>query len=231
MEQLFIREQISVLAEPSYKQFSAKLLPGTERIAGVRLPLLRKLAKQVVKKDWRGYLEQALTGSEAEWFEEIMIQGMIIGYAPMTPEERFSYLDKYILKIDNWSVCDSVCATMKFAKEYQSETWDFLQSYVSGKEEYGIRFAVVMYINYYINEAYLEKVLEQIDKIEHSAYYVKMAVAWAVSMCYVFSTKKTENYLKTCSLDDFTYNKAIQKIIESRQVDEKEKEKLKKQKR
>lgn len=228
-----IREEILSLAEPSYQQFSSKLLPGTERIAGVRLPLLRKLAKQTIKKrDWRGYLTENFgmwepQKNEEELFEEIMFQGMLIGYAPLTLEERFFYLDRFIPKIDNWSVCDSVCATMKFAAEYPQETWDFLQKHVKSGEEYGIRFAVVMYIFYYMNEEYLDRVFEVLEEITHPAYYVKMAVAWAVSMCYVLNTKKTENFLKSCKLDTFTYNKAIQKIIESRQVDGKEKEKLK----
>lgn len=240
-----IREQILALAEPSYQQFSSKLLPGTENIAGVRLPLLRKLAKQLVKKkEWKVYLEQSLGDTaqkenaekrmqvkDGELFEEIMLQGFLIGYVPITLEERFDYLDKFIPKIDNWSVCDSVCATMKFALDYKVETWEFLQKHVKSGAEYGIRFAVVMYINYYITEEYLDRVLEELGNICHPAYYVKMAVAWAVSMCYVLNTKKTENFLKACSLDDFTYNKAIQKIIESRQIDKEEKEKLKAWKR
>ena len=62
-----IREQIVNLAEPSYQQFSSKLLPGTERIVGVRLPLLRKMAKQIIKKqDWQGYLEQTVKDSVCE---------------------------------------------------------------------------------------------------------------------------------------------------------------------
>jgi len=243
-----IREQILELAEPSYQQFSAKLLPGTERIAGVRLPLLRKLVKQQLKKDWRAYLEEVFNPeekmmgvvseqepvsqhSEDELFEEIMFQGMLIGYAPFQLDERFCYLDRFIPKINNWSVCDSVCTTMKFAKEYPKETWDFLQRYVHSDEEYGIRFAVVMYINYFMKEEYFREVLRELDEINHPAYYVKMAVAWAVSMCYVFNVDETETFLNTCKLDDFTYNKAIQKIIESRQVDKEEKEKIKSWKR
>ena len=223
-----IQKQILELAEPSYQQFSSKLLPGTERIAGVRLPLLRKLVKQQLKKDWRVYLEEVFGSEEKdEFFEEVMFQGMLIGYAPLHLEERFFYLERFLPKIDNWSVCDSVCTTMKFAKEYPKETWDFLQKYVHSDAEYSIRFAVVMYINYFIREEYFKKVLQELNEISHPAYYVKMAVAWAVSMCYVFNTEKTEKFLNTCRLDDFTYNKAIQKIIESRQVGREEKEKIK----
>ncbi len=176
-------------------------------------------------------MEEEGPADDQELFEEIMFQGMLIGYAPLGLEERFSYLDRFIPKIDNWSVCDSVCTTMKFAKEYPEETWDFLQKYVHGGKEYGIRFAVVMYIYYFIREDYFREVLKELNGIGHPAYYVKMAVAWAVSMCYVFNTEETEAFLETCGLDDFTYNKSIQKIIESRQVDRQEKEKLRGRKR
>lgn len=55
-----VRKRIEELSEPSYQQFSARLIPNVkaERIRGVRLPHLRKLAKEIVKGDWRAYLEE-----------------------------------------------------------------------------------------------------------------------------------------------------------------------------
>ena len=50
--------------------------PGTSNILGVRLPILRKLAKKIIRGDWRAYLASAQDQS----FEEIMLQGMVIGY-------------------------------------------------------------------------------------------------------------------------------------------------------
>lgn len=227
-----IRNQLKKMAEPSYAQFSTKLLPGVEGIVGVRLPLLRKLAKQFVKEGtYREYLEQWNKTEESALFEEVMLQGMLIGYAPFSLDERFVQLEAFVPKIDNWSVCDSVCATMKFAVESKEETYHFLQKYIKSDEEYSIRFAVVMYINYYIDAEYIDAVLRQLCEIRHPAYYVKMAVAWALSMCYVFDAGKTMQAMDASDLDDFTYNKTMQKIIESRQVDKAEKENLKKKKR
>lgn len=45
-----IKEQLSLLAEPAYRDFSSSLLPGTEHILGVRLPALRKIAGSWQKK-------------------------------------------------------------------------------------------------------------------------------------------------------------------------------------
>ena len=73
----WIKEQLSLLAEPKFQQFTAKLLPGVTDILGVRLPLLRQMAKQLAKGDWKAYLSHALDSS----YEEIMLQGMALGYA------------------------------------------------------------------------------------------------------------------------------------------------------
>jgi hypothetical protein len=59
-----------------------------------------------------------------------------------------------------------------------------------------------------------------LDAIKHPGYYVKMAAAWAISLCYIKFPRITMDYLQNSSLDDFTYNKALQKIIESYQVNQ-----------
>ncbi|MNP75469.1 hypothetical protein D3C76_1725330 [compost metagenome] len=47
-----------------------------------------------------------------------------------------------------------------------------------------------------------------------------MAVAWAISIGYVKLPEHTLTYLNSNTLDDFTYNKALQKITESYRVDQ-----------
>jgi 3-methyladenine DNA glycosylase AlkD len=81
-----------------------------------------------------------------------------------------------------------------------------------------------MLLNYYIDEAYLDRVLQSLDQIRLEAYYAQMAVAWALSICYIRFPARTLNYLQGCGLDDFTYRKTLQKIIESHRVDLQEKE-------
>ncbi len=218
-----IKEEILKMSEPQYQQFNAKLLPGVENIQGVRLGNLRKLAKKIVKDDWQTFLQKA----ETDFFEEIMLYGMVIGYLKTdTVEEIFPYMDTYISMIDNWSTCDSFCSGLKITKEYSEKMWSYLQSYFKSDKEFYIRFAVVMGLNYYINDEYKDRFLKQLDKIHHEGYYVKMAVAWAISMIYVSYPDETTEYLKSNNLDDFTHNKAIQKIKKSNQVTKEVKQEL-----
>ncbi|MGG3890379.1 DNA alkylation repair protein [Metabacillus fastidiosus] len=222
-----IRKQIFELIDTDYQKFAAILIPNINNILGVRLPELRKIAKKIAKDDWHTYLETA----ENEYFEEIMLQGMVIGYVKTNIEEILSYVAAFVPKIDNWSVCDSFCTGLKFTKENKRLVWEFLQPYLSSEKEYEIRFGVVMLLNFYIETEYIAKVLNLLEGVKHEGFYAKMAVAWAVSICYVKIPDLTMEYLKNNKLDDFTYNKALQKIVESNRVNKETKSLIRSMKR
>lgn len=222
-----ITEKLFLLADPKYQEFHTSLCPGTNNIIGVRVPVLRGVAKEIVKSDWRAFLEKA----KSDYYEEIMLQGMVIGLATMEIEERFSYLKKFIPQINNWAVCDVTCAGLKFARKHQEQVWNFLMSYLNSKKEFEIRFGVVMLLDFYITQNYIEKVLGILNKIKHEGYYVKMAVAWAISVCYIKFPKETMRLLQDNKLDNFTYNKALQKIMESYRVSKQDKEIIRAMKR
>ncbi|RXI38178.1 DNA alkylation repair protein [Clostridium tetani] len=218
-----IREEIFQLIDEDYKKFSSSLLPNIDNILGVRLPELRKLAKKVAKDDWRKFIDTA----DNQYFEQIMLQGMVLGYIKINIEEILLYVAEFIPKIDNWSVCDSFCGGLKFTKNNMEQVWNFIQPFLSSKKEYEVRFAVVMLLDFYINDEYIDKVLKLLDNVNHPGYYAKMAVAWAVSICYIKFPEKTMDYLKNNNLDDFTYNKSLQKICESLRVDKETKKIIK----
>jgi 3-methyladenine DNA glycosylase AlkD len=210
-----IRERLVDLAEEDYRKFSSSLIPGEDKLLGVRLPHLRELAKEIAKGDWREYLNNA----QDEYYEEIMLQGLVIGYAKASPEEILKYTALFIPKIRNWGVCDSFCTGLKLAKKQPEMVWDFIQPYLRSDREFEIRFTVIMMLAHFINDDYIGRVIESLDRIRHEGYYVKMGIAWAVSVCYVKYPEKTMSYLENCGLDDFTFNKSLQKILESYRVD------------
>jgi 3-methyladenine DNA glycosylase AlkD len=222
-----IREQIFELSDEEYKRFQSKLCPANDNIVGVRLPLLRKLAKEIAKGNWREYIRTA----QNNYYEEVMLQGMVLGYVKANIEEILSHISDFVPKIDNWAVCDSFCIGLKFTKVNREHVWGFLQPYLSSKQEFEMRFGIVMILNFYVEEDYIDKVLVLLDRAKNEGYYVKMAVAWAVSVCYVKFPEKTMEYLKNNTLDDFTYNKALQKITESLKIDKDTKELIRSMKR
>ena len=219
--------KLNSLAEADYKEFNQKITPTKKEVLGVRLPALRKLAKEIVKEDWQSFLNT----SQDEIFEELMLQGFVIGYAKLDLPDRFRYIESFVPKIDNWAICDSFCGTLKFASKCKSEVWDFLQDYLQAEEEFQVRFAVVMLMNYFLDDEHIEEVLKIYDSIKSDKYYVQMGVAWAISVCFVKYQELTMDYLKNNNLDDFTYNKSLQKIIESLRVDKETKDIIRSMKR
>jgi len=228
MEQT-IKEQLMERADGEYRAFSASLIPNidVDHMLGVRLPELRKLARKVAIGDWRTYLGQA----DSDYFEEIMLQGMVIGYVKTEVEDILRHVADFTPKINNWSVCDSFCAGLKFTEANKERVWEFLQPYLSSEREYDLRFGIVMLLFYYIEDMYISRVLQRLDRIRHEGYYVKMAVAWALSISYVKMPEPTLVYLTNNRLDDFTYNKALQKITESSRVDSETKKRIRGMKR
>ena len=153
---------------------------------------------------------------------------MIIGIANIPVEERFIWIQEFIPKIDNWAICDTFCAGLKFTKKYPKEVWDFLQVYLKSQKEFEVRFGIVMLLDYFIKEEYIDEVLQKLDKISQDKYYVKMAVAWAISIAYIKFPERTKQYLwEECHLSKEVYHKAIQKIVESTRITKEEKQEIK----
>lgn len=168
-----IREELINLADEKYKKFHSNLCPGVENILGVRLPILRKLSKDLSKNNYKDYLNN----DSVKYYEEVMVEGLIIGYIKVDNETRFKYIRNFVPKINNWAVCDSFCNNLKFTKKNMSEVWNFILPYTSSKNEFYVRFAVVMMLNFYIVDDYIDNVLSILNDIHHDGYYVKMAVA------------------------------------------------------
>ena len=157
-----------------------------------------------------------------------MLHGLVITYLKVSFEESVILFDDYIKFIDSWATRDSVVMNYKIV----SKNLDFylikIKEYLSNKKTFIKRVGIVL-LFYYLNDKYIDSVLEISDSIVTTEYYVKMANSWLISICLIKYYDKTINFLKNCHLDDWTYNKALQKAIESHHI--KDKDFLRKMKR
>ncbi len=207
-----LREKLLSLSDADYKAFTSPLVPGEERIIGVRLPILHKLAKEISLGDWEGYLKTY----ECEYHEEILLKGLVIGYCKMDSVKFLEEVTKFVPLIHNWAVCDSFCMNLSFAGKNKEKVWDYLQPYFTSPKEFDVRFGVIMILSWFVLPEYAQRIFVICDKIQNDGYYAKMAVAWLLQKCFIKFPEETMVYLRSNKLDDFTYNKALQKIIESR---------------
>ena len=140
---------------------------------------------------------------------------MVIGLVKTDIAQRFELIKDFLPKIKNWSVCDCFCCGLKFTKDNRKEVLEFLKPYIKSENEYEVRFAAVILLDYFVNEEYIDTTLALLNEFTHEAYYAKMAVAWAISICYINYPDKTFEFLKRTKISPWVFNKSIQKITES----------------
>ena len=217
-----LREYLYKVVDEKYKEFHSSLCPNVNNILGVRIPKLREIAKIISKDNPIEFLEKYI----CEFYEEKMIYGLVIGYMKENLEIRIKYLNKFVPMIDNWAVCDCACSTYKFTNKNMKEMFKYVEKYAFSDQEFEVRFAIIMLMNYYLTDEYIDKVFKIYNEIKLDKYYVKMAIAWAISVAFVKHEQKTREFLKNNSLDKFTFNKSLQKIIESNRVSKETKDEI-----
>lgn len=206
-----------------YRDFHSGLCPGTVNIIGVRIPEQRKIARELTRDGWREFLNEV----QNEFYEETMVEGIIIATARMDLAERLDWLARFVPKIDNWAVCDSVCASFKLKPAELPEFWQFIERYRTSQHEFEQRFRLIMMLDYFLTDSYIEKVLQNVDNVKSEAYYIKMAQAWLVAEAFAKFRDLTLTFLQQNHLDGWVQNKAIQKIRESYRVSKEDKELIK----
>ena len=219
----FVEYLLSLRSE-RYLQFHQKLVPTVNNLIGIQVPVLRKLAKELKRSD----LKQFLQFVRHDYYEENMIHGFVVGELckdkSIALEEKLQYVKDFVPYIDNWAVCDSFCSTLKIAVRYPKEFLGLIEEFLRENKEYYKRFGFVMLLFHYVDEQYMPRIFEYCSQYNNDdEYYVQMAVAWLLSMCYVKEREATLKYLRLGQLDEFTYRKTINKILESNQVSKEEK--------
>lgn len=225
-----IRKSLIELKDEKYKEFNKGLCPDTNRqMLGVRIPMLRKLAQKIVKEeDWIEFVKN----EDVLYFEEVLLQGLIIAYSKLELDEKFEYIKLFVPRIDSWAINDTFVPTLKIKDKDIKKYWDFILPYAKSTKEFEIRFAVISMLDYFLIDEYVDKVIDILNNISHEGYYVKMGVAWTLAEIGIKFNEKAIDFLKSENkLDKFTYNKTLQKMIESYRIDSKQKELLRKMKR
>lgn len=224
-----IKDILNEYIDEKFKDFTSALIPGARPILGVRVPILRKFAKEIAEGDWQTYLREASEDS----YEEVAIKGFVIGYAKAELEVLLPYIAEHIEKINDWSLCDGFCSNLKVVKKHREEILEFLLPYAKIDDEFKQRVVAVMLMTYYLTDEYIDMTLKVLDNLKNEKYYCKMAVAWAIATAWAKQREKTYCYMLDGynTLDDWSYNKAIQKMLESYRVSDEDKVMLRKMKR
>lgn len=199
--------------DPQYKKFNDKLIPNVRSTIGVRVPVLRKIASELMKEDWRSFLDE-----DVIVFEENIIKAIVIANAEMSSEERLALTEEFVPNVDNWAVCDLLCGDWKITQDAIKPLWDLCKELMASKEEFRMRVAAVMMLSKFLDDEHIDGVLALLTMYSDDGYYYKMGAAWTLSYCYIDYQEKTEEVLRSGELDREIHNLTIRKVCESRRV-------------
>jgi len=219
-----IDKKLQLLAESDYKLFNQKIIPTNYEILGIRMPALKKLAKDIAADPLVfTYLDNAKYCN----YEHILLYGLVLGQLKKIPLETiFNYLDPLILKFDNWAHVDTVISSMKVFQKSQDIVLNHFLPLKYHEGEFTKRVFAIILMDYYMNEKYIDSTLKHLSEIPQGQYYVDMAIAWAISYGLIKFYDKTVPLLEEQVLSKFVHNKSIQKARESYRISPEIKDRL-----
>lgn len=201
--------------------FDSKILNTPSKVLGIRVPVLRKVAKALSEQ-----VPQVLDCDIWQNCYELQtLQGLLIAKIK-NPEKCLEYLQNYVTKIDNWASCDLTAGDLKIIAKNLDLFRDFICECLHSEQEFVCRFGIILLMKYYLNEQEIDNTLRIIDNINSKFYYVNMALAWLICESFLKDKSKTLKYLKNAKISNFAINKGIQKIRESFRVNQIDKDEI-----
>ncbi|MBR5269626.1 MAG: DNA alkylation repair protein [Anaerotignum sp.] len=215
------RQELFAQAEEEYKNFNGKLLCSDLSVIGLRVPFLRKTAKNIAKKDGIGFLQ--VCGKDTH--EERLLYGLVAAALPIPYEDFLPYCDHYTEHlVENWAHCDIFCSSVKkIIKGHEKHFFEHIETYLQSENPWAVRVGLVMMLSNFLQEEYMDEVLKRTDAVCSEHYYVRMAQAWLLATAWAKDRERMLQYVKNHHLDDWTFRKFIQKCCESYRVSEEDK--------
>ena len=205
-----------------YRDFTLPLLPNIDEktFIGVRLPVIKKYAKDLDEKSRDAFLKEL----PHQYHEENILHALILSNIK-DYDEFIQKVDAFLPYVTNWSVCDTICN--KHLAKHKDRLIDEVYKWLRSDEVYRVRYAVKCLMNYYLSEDFKEEHIQRVEQVKLEDYYVRMMIAWYLATGLA---KNYEDFVKPIEerrFDVFTHNKAIQKAVESYRVSDDHKAYLK----
>ena len=218
-----IQKRLFELQDEKYRDFQVKLIPTVDpaTVIGVRTPELRKLAKELSKRD---DIDAFLETLPHDHFDENQLHAFILsGMKDFT--KCMTGVCGFLPFIDNWATCDQLSPKV-FGKN-KAELLAYINEWLQSDETYTIRFAAGMLMEHFLDDDFDIKYPEMVAGIESDEYYVNMMRAWYFATALAKQYVSVISFIEEKRLDKWTHNKTIQKSVESYRITPEQKAYLK----
>lgn len=197
----------------SYAAFNQRIVNTKMPVIGVRVPDLRRLARELAPNMSAADISELLTVQDKS-FDYVLLCGLLITHARLDDLVAIDLAKQYLPHVDSWAHID---VFVEKKRRFASEVWwDFALECLQSEAEFTVRYGVVSLMTNFLDEAQIDRVFAALRNVKHDGYYVKMALAWLYATAAVNFFEKTLAELENSQIDAWTRNKAYQKMRESR---------------
>ena len=213
-----------------YRDFHVSLLPNISKksIIGVRVPTMRKIAKEFASSATPVELGKFLDKLPHKYFEENQVHLFAVERIKDF-DECVHRIEQFLPYIDNWAVCDgkSPKALLKDESRFYAKICEWLKS----AKPYTVRFGVNMLMAFFLDDRFDKSQLKLVAAIDENLfddagraecptdrYYVQMVIAWYMATALAKQWDSTFPYIKGRKLSPWIHNKTIQKACESYRI-------------
>lgn len=217
-----IQEFLLENRDDKYRSFTLPLIPNIDEktVIGVRLPIIKKYAKDLDQKS----REEFLKSLPHKYHEENLLHALILSNIK-DYDEFLKHVDAFLPYITNWSVCDTICN--KHLNKFKEKLIKVIYQWLKSSEVYRVRYAIKCLMNYYLGDDFKEEHLLRVQEVKLDDYYVMMMIAWYLATGLAKNYDSFVKAIEEKRFDKPAHNKAIQKAIESYRVSDEHKEYLK----
>lgn len=218
-----MQEQLFAMQDLKYRDFHSKLMPNIEKnkIIGIRVPMLRKFAKQIsgTKEAW-----DFINVLPHEYYEENNLHGFLISLIKDF-DICVSEIERFLPYIDNWATCDML--RPKILSSEPQKLLNRIMVWINSEHEYTVRFAIEMLMVHFLDDNFKKDYLEIVSSVHSDKYYINMMIAWYFAEALVKQFDFAVPFIENKILDKWCHNKTIQKACESYRISKEQKDYLK----
>jgi len=214
-----ILDELFSLQDEEYREFNSKLIPtvAKENVIGIRIPVLRKYEKEIRNTE---KAKEFLNSLPHKYTEEYNLHALLLENIK-SYEDTVKALNKFLPFVDNWATCDIL--SIKIFKKHLDILPEQLDIWLNSAHTYTIRFAVKMYMTYYLDENFNISYMTKISKVSSDEYYVNMMLSWYFATALAKQYETAIKFLEEKKLSCWVHNKTIQKAIESYRITDEQK--------
>lgn len=218
-----ILDDLFLLQDEEYRVFNSKLIPtvAKENVIGIRIPVLRKYEKEIRNSEKaKNFLNSLPHNYTEEYNLHALLLENITSY-----NDTIKALNEFLPFVDNWATCDIM--SIKIFKKHLDILPKQLDIWLNSTHTYTVRFAIKMYMTYYLDENFNISYMTKISKLRSDEYYVNMMIAWYFATALAKQYDIAIKFLEENKLGEWVHNKTIQKAIESYRITDEQKTYLK----